>query len=61
METVNAQLLTELGFYLEKKKKDVKQCDIHLHYCKCLWKKSIDSSEVIVASLLGCGGMAYDN
>lgn len=45
----------------KKKKKDVKQCDIHLHYCKCLWKKSIDSSEVIVASLLGCGGMAYDN
>lgn len=58
---MNAQLLTELGFYLEKKKKNVKQCDIHLHYCKCLWKKSIDSSEVIVASLLGCGGMAYDN
>lgn len=42
-------------------KKDAKQCDIHLHYCKCLWKKSIDSSAVNTASLLGSGGMTYDN
>lgn len=30
----------------------VKHCDIHLHYCKCLWKKSIDSCAVSTTSLL---------
>lgn len=49
------------GFLSGKKKKDTKQSDIHLNYCKCLWKKSIVSSAVNIASLLGSGGMAYDN
>lgn len=38
MEVVNVLLLTELGFYMEKNH-DVKQCDIHVPYRKCLWKK----------------------
>lgn len=55
MEVVNVLLLTELGFYREKN--DVKQCDIRLPYRKCLWKKSIVSSEVNITSLSGFGGI----